>query len=52
MTCKFLGDGSRLFRIAGVVADFELELLAKQATSGIKVSHRPFRAVLHLPAEC
>jgi hypothetical protein len=38
-----VGDGDGLFRIAGVVADFELQLLAINATLGVDVGRWPFR---------
>ena len=42
---------ARLLGVAGVVADFQRQLLAEHAAGGIDVGHRLFGAVLHLPAE-
>ena len=44
-------DRARLLRIAGVVADLQLELLAKHAARGVKIGDRLLGAVAHLPAE-
>ena len=43
--------GNRLFRIAGVVADFEDQLLAHHPAGGIDVLYRHFRAAAHLFAK-
>jgi hypothetical protein len=46
-----VGDGHRLFRVAGVVADLEIELLAEHAARGIDVFDGQPAAILHLRAE-
>ena len=46
-----VGDRHGLFRIAGVVADGEVELLAEHAAGFIDVGDGHFAAVLHLRAE-
>jgi hypothetical protein len=43
-----VGDGDGLFRIAGVVADFELQFLAEHATLGVDVGDRHFGALADL----
>jgi hypothetical protein len=48
---EFLADRARLLRIAGIVADFELELLAEHAALGVDVGDGGFGAVLQLRAE-
>ena len=45
---ELLADRARLLRIAGVVADLELELLAHHAAGGVDVGDRRFGAVLEL----
>ena len=47
-----VGDGDGLLRVAGVVADVEIELLAEHAAGGVDVgSTAMLAAVLHLRAE-
>ena len=46
-----VGDGDRLFRFAGVVADLEHELFAEDAAGGVDVGDRHFGATHHLFAE-
>ena len=46
-----VGDRHCLLRIAGVVADIEIELLAEHAAGGVDVLDRHLGAVLHLRAE-
>ncbi len=46
-----VGHAHRLFGIAGVVADDELQLLAQHAALGVNVSHHFFGAALELVAE-
>jgi hypothetical protein len=46
-----VGDRHRLFRIAGIVADLEIELLAQHAAGRVDVLDGHFAAVLHLGAE-
>src|SRR4029079_7050533 len=46
-----VGDGYRLFRIAGVVAELEIELLAEHAACGVDVLDGQFTAILHLSTE-
>ena len=48
---ELLADRARLLRIAGVVADLQLELLAHHAAGGVDVGDRRFGAVLELGAE-
>ena len=48
---QLLRDRARLFRIAGVVADFEPQLSAEHAAGGVDVGHRLLGAVAHLPSE-
>ena len=48
---ELVGDRDRLLRIAGVVADFEHELLTEHAAGGVDVGDRLFGAGLHLLAE-
>ena len=48
---EFFRHRPRLFRIAGVVADFQRKLLVEHAAGGVDIGHRLFGAVLHLPAE-
>ena len=48
---QLVGDRHRLFRIAGVVADIEIERLAEHAAGGVDVFDRHLAAVLHLRAE-
>ena len=46
-----VGDRDRLFRVAGVVADLKVELLAEHAAGGVDVGHGHLAAILHLGAE-
>ncbi len=46
-----VGDRHRLLRIAGIVADFQHQLLAVDAARRIDVGHRHFGAALELLAE-
>ena len=46
-----VGDRHGLLRIAGVVADVEIELLAEHAAGGVDVLDGHFAAILHLRAE-
>ena len=46
-----VGHGDRLFRITGVIADFELELLPQHPAGGVDILDRHFRAAPHLFAE-
>jgi hypothetical protein len=46
-----VGDRDGLFRIAGIVADGKVELLAKHAAGFIDVCDGHFAAILHLGAE-
>ena len=46
-----VGDGDRLLRIAGVVADIEIELLAEHAAGGVDVVDGHLAAIRHLRAE-
>ena len=48
---EVVGDGNGLLRIAGVVADFELELLAEHAARSVDVGNRLLGASLELDAE-
>ncbi len=48
---ELVGHRHRLFRVAGVVAHLELQLLAKDAAGGIDVIDRLLGAQLHLRAE-
>jgi hypothetical protein len=48
---EFFADGTGLLWIAGVVADFQLELLAHHAAGGVDVGDRGVGAVLELGAE-
>jgi len=46
-----VGDGHRLLRIAGIVADREVQLLAEHSARSVDVFDGQFAAVLHLGAE-
>ena len=46
-----IGDRYRLFRIAGVVADFQRQLLTEDAAGLVDIGDRLFGAQLHLLAE-
>src|SRR5262245_17306797 len=46
-----VGDGHRLLRVAGIVADREVELLAEHSARSVDVFDSQFAAVLHLGAE-
>jgi hypothetical protein len=46
-----LGDRHRLLRIAGIVADLELQLLAKQTARRVDIGDRELGAVLELRTE-
>ena len=46
-----VGHGNGLFRIAGVVADIEIDLLAEHAAGGVDVVDRHLAAIGHLCAE-
>jgi hypothetical protein len=46
-----VGDRDRLLRIAGIVADIEIELLAEHAARGVDILDGKLGAVLHLRAE-
>ena len=48
---KLIGDRDGLFRIAGIVADFQHDLLAEHAAGLVDVGHGLFGAGLHLLAE-
>ena len=48
---QLVGNGHRLFRIAGIVADDQLDFLAQNAACGIDVLDRHFAAALELFAE-
>ena len=48
---ELVGDGDRLLRIAGIVADLEHELLAENAAGGVDVGDRLLGAGLQLGAE-
>ncbi len=50
-THHLVGDGDSLFRIAGVIADLQRELLAEHAAGGIDVGNRLLGARFHLLAE-
>ena len=50
-TGHLVGDGDRLFRVARVVADKQLDLLAEHAALGVNVGDRLFGAGFHLGAE-
>jgi hypothetical protein len=45
---ELVGHGHGLLRVTGVVADVELELLAKDAAGGVDVGHGHLGAALHL----
>ncbi len=51
VAAHLVGDGDRLLRIAGIVADIEIELLAEHATRGVDVLDGHLAAVLHLRPE-
>ena len=46
-----VGDGHRLLRVAGIVADQEVEFLAEHSARSVDVFDGQFAAVLHLGAE-
>ena len=46
-----VGDRHGLFRVAGVVADIEIKLLAEHAAGGVDVLDGKLSAVLHLLTE-
>ncbi len=46
-----IGDGHRLLRVAGIVADVEVELLAEHAARFVDVLDGHLAAILHLRAE-
>jgi len=46
-----IGDGHRLLRIAGIVADREVELLAEHSARSVDVFDGQFATVLHLGAK-
>ncbi len=46
-----VGDGDGLLRIAGVVTDIEIELLAEHAAGGVDVVDGHLPAIRHLRAE-
>ncbi len=48
---ELLADRARLLGIAGIVADFELDLLAEHAARGVDVGDGLFGAVPQLAAE-
>ena len=48
---EFFRNRARLFRIAGIVADLQRELLAEYAAGAIEVGNRLLGAVAHLPSE-
>jgi len=48
---EIIGDGHGLLRVAGIVADFELQLFAVHAAGGVDIGNRLFGTPAHLFAE-
>src|SRR4051812_49203929 len=48
---EFFRHRARLFGIAGIIADFQLELLAEDAARGVDVGDGLFGAIAELPPE-
>ena len=48
---ELLRDRARLFGIAGIVADLELELFPQHTAGGVDVGDGLLGAIPHLPAE-
>src|SRR5581483_330951 len=51
LACEFLGDRTRLLRVAGIVTDHKLELLAEHTARCIDVCDGLLGTVLELTAE-